>query len=180
MFEIKKRALFGGGVIYSSDVAGNLSDAVREYLKSLNGKRANLYGANLSRAYLSGANLYGANLGDAYLSGANLARAILRGAKISWSSHALISEILKSNSNGEIAKLEIAGLVLIQIGWCWEEFCSLDKPQDLKDWAMRTLSGWAWSDDDDVPKQLVQWCEENNVERKPWPGGQGKEGKTNE
>ena len=227
MFDIKKRACFGGGVIYRSDVADSLGDAVREYLKSLpkdtradlsgadlsyadlsgaNLYRADLYyanlrgadlsganlsgadlsGANLSRAYLSRADLYYANLSGAYLSGANLYYADLyratlhyanlSGAKISWSSHSIISEILKNNSNGEVAKLEIAGLVSIQTGWCWKEFCSLGKPQDLRDWAMQTLSEWAWSDDDDVPEQLVQWCEKNNVERKPWPGGQEKEG----
>jgi hypothetical protein len=44
---------------------------------------ANLYGADLSRANLSGANLYGADLSRANLSGANLSRANLSGADLS-------------------------------------------------------------------------------------------------
>jgi uncharacterized protein YjbI with pentapeptide repeats len=44
---------------------------------------ANLYGADLSRANLYGANLYGANLSRADLSGADLSRADLYGADLS-------------------------------------------------------------------------------------------------
>jgi uncharacterized protein YjbI with pentapeptide repeats len=46
------------------------------------GKRANLWGANLGRANLGGANLERANLGGADLWGANLGRANLGGANL--------------------------------------------------------------------------------------------------
>jgi uncharacterized protein YjbI with pentapeptide repeats len=47
------------------------------------GQRANLYGADLSRANLGGANLIGANLRRANLGGANLSGAYLRGVDLS-------------------------------------------------------------------------------------------------
>ena len=210
MFEIKKRQVFGGDVIYKSEDATCLNEALREFLKSLNGSRANLYsadlcgadlrdadlrdadlcganlrganlysadlysanlcGADLRDADLCGANLRGADLRDADLCGADLCGANLCGAKLSWSSHVVISTILKNAADKDIAKLEVAGLISIMTGWCWNEFCALDKPTEIKDWAMRTISDWAWSDDTNVPKQLVRWCVDNNIERKPWPG----------
>jgi Pentapeptide repeats (8 copies) len=48
------------------------------------GVKANLSGANLSRAYLSDADLSGANLSRADLSGANLSGANLSGANLSY------------------------------------------------------------------------------------------------
>ncbi len=186
MFEIRKCSVFGGDVIYKSEDATCLDEALVEFLKSLNGSPANLRGANLRGANLRGANLIGANLCGANLIGANLCGANLRGAnlcraylyganlcraKLSWSSHSIISTLLKNAANKDVAKLEVAGLISIMTEWCWVEFCALDKPTEIKDWAMRTLSGWAWSDDSNVPKQLVQWCVDNGIERKPWPGG---------
>ncbi|MDU9039964.1 pentapeptide repeat-containing protein [Pseudomonas corrugata] len=75
-----------------ADLSGaNLSDA---YLSGANLsdanlrgaylRGANLSGANLSDAYLRGANLSGANLSDAYLRGANLRDAYLREVRELW------------------------------------------------------------------------------------------------
>jgi Pentapeptide repeats (8 copies) len=142
MIELRKRIVFGGEVIYKSEDATTLGECIREFLQVLpEDSRADLYGADLSCADLYGADLscadlYGADLSCADLYGADLSRANLYGAKISWSSHRVISEILKNNSNEEIAKLEIAGLIMIQTSWCWREFCELDKSRELKDWAM--------------------------------------------
>ena len=58
-------------------------DSHQLWLKGDGGERADLYGANLCRANLSGADLYGANLSGANLSGANLCRANLSGADLS-------------------------------------------------------------------------------------------------
>ena len=59
-------------------------DAHYKYLTtSAMGGRADLSGADLRRAYLSGANLSGADLRNAYLSGANLSGADLSGANLS-------------------------------------------------------------------------------------------------
>ena len=55
----------------------------RAYLSGANLSGANLSRANLSRAYLSGANLSRANLSRAYLSGAYLSGANLSGANLS-------------------------------------------------------------------------------------------------
>ncbi len=52
------------------------------WLRTGEGVRANLSGANLYGANLSGANLYGANLSRANLSGANLYGANLSGANL--------------------------------------------------------------------------------------------------
>jgi uncharacterized protein YjbI with pentapeptide repeats len=57
-------------VVYHSDIASDVSAAVRE---------AAVRGANLRCAYLQGANLQDANLRGAYLQGANLQDANLRG-----------------------------------------------------------------------------------------------------
>lgn len=146
MFEIRKRSVFGGDVIYKSEGATCLNEALTEFLKSPNGSSADLCYADLRCA-------------DLYC------------AKLSWSSYTIISTLLKNAANKDVAKLEVAGLISIMTEWCWSEFCALDKPTEIKDWAMRTLSGWAWSDDSNVPKQLVRWCVDNGVERKPWPGG---------
>ena len=62
----------------------NILDKHFKWLRGENGgKRANLFGANLSRADLSGANLSRANLFGANLSRADLSRADLSGANLS-------------------------------------------------------------------------------------------------
>ena len=68
-----------GGIqanLYKADLSG--ADLSRANLSE-----ADLYGANLSRANLSEADLYGANLSGADLSGANLSGADLFGANLS-------------------------------------------------------------------------------------------------
>lgn len=82
MFEIRKRSVFGGDVIYKSEDATCLDEALTEFLKSLNGSHADLHGADLRHADLSGANLSSANLYHADLRGAYLRGADLRGADL--------------------------------------------------------------------------------------------------
>ena len=112
---------------------------------------ANLSYANLSYADLRFANLGYANLRYANLSSANLSYADLRSAKISWSSHDLISEILKRSAGDDIAKLKVAGLILVCREKCWSEFLSICDP--LSEWAIDVLRGWI-VDGDDHPKCL--------------------------
>lgn len=88
MFEIKKRDIYGGSVIYRSETTDNLRDAVKDYNKSLNGQQVDLTGADLSgadlhNAHLSNANFSGADLSGADLSGAHLEDADLTGADLS-------------------------------------------------------------------------------------------------
>ena len=68
----------GGRDLYVAESAGDVRAAVVEAVKA----RADLYGANLSRADLPGADLYGANLPGADLYGADLSRANLSGADL--------------------------------------------------------------------------------------------------
>ena len=68
----------GGRDLYVAESAGDVRAAVVEAVKA----RADLYGANLSRANLYGADLYGANLSRANLYGANLSRANLSRADL--------------------------------------------------------------------------------------------------
>ena len=117
---------------------------------------ANLSSANLNFANLSSANLRSANLSFADLSSANLryadlSSADLRSARISWRSHDLISEILKRSSGDDIAKLKVAGLILVCREKCWSEFLSICDP--LSEWAIDVLRGWI-VDGDDHPKCL--------------------------
>ena len=104
-----------------------------------------------SYADLRYANLGYANLRYANLSSANLSYADLRSAKISWSSHDLISEILKRSAGDDIAKLKVAGLILVCREKCWSEFLSICDP--LSEWAIDVLRGWI-VDGDDHPKCL--------------------------
>jgi len=76
MIEILHR--YTRAVIYRSETAASIAEAIKQL-----GSGANLSGANLSGADLSGANLSGANLYSANLSGANLYRANLSGANLS-------------------------------------------------------------------------------------------------
>ena len=81
------------------------------------GKRANLYGANLSSANLyganlSGANLYGANLSSADLYGANLYGADMYGAKG-------IIRVGPASDGYEFYAVQRDGVVWIKAGCRW-------------------------------------------------------------
>ena len=109
---------------------------------------AYLVGANLGGANLGGANLRGANLSGAYLRGAYLSGAYLRGAYLAWQSHDLISEVLRRSAGDDIAKLKVAGLVLVCREMCWKEFARLAARDPLGGWALDTLAEWVQEGDD--------------------------------
>jgi len=67
---------------YTPDQLKEILEAHAEWLMGRGGQRADLYGADLSGAYLRGADLYGADLSRAYLSGADLSGANLTGADL--------------------------------------------------------------------------------------------------
>jgi hypothetical protein len=140
-----------------------------EWLRGLGGERANLSSANLSGANLSGANLSWANLSWANLSGANLSEANLSRANLSeanlseanlsranlddemilsWTSHDLVSEILKRASGEDIDKIKVAGLILVSRTKCWADFIAMGDP--LTDWALDVLAPYA-KDGDGAP-----------------------------
>ncbi len=79
---------------------------------------------------------------------ANLRYANLEGAKLCWSSHELISEILRQRAGADPDKRKIAGLIAVSLDWFWNEFLALNDP--LMDWALEVLSEWA-KDDEDAP-----------------------------
>ena len=107
---------------------------------------ADLSGANLSRANLSRANLSGVSLSMANLSGVNLSRADLSGARVAWRSHDMIAEILRRAAGDDIAKLKVAGFILIMQDKCWREFIAIRDP--LTGWARSVLEGWIQEGDD--------------------------------
>ena len=76
-----------------------------------------LDGEGGERADLRHANLRGVDLWDANLRHADLRRADLR-----WSSHNLISEILRQSAGDSRPKREIAGLIAVSRDWCWRDF----------------------------------------------------------
>jgi hypothetical protein len=161
MIEIKNR--FTGEVICTGEA---IAGAAQENLANLRGadlsvanlsvanlSRADLRGANLRGANLSWADLSGANLRGADLSGANLRGANLSGAKIAWQSHDLLSEILKRAAGDDIAKLKVAGLILVCRDKCWREFLSMRDREPLYGWALGVLADWM-QDGDSAPDVL--------------------------
>ena len=103
---------------------------------------------SVDAADLSSADLRSADLRSADFSSANLSK-----ARLSWHSHDLLSEVLKRSSGDDIAKLKIAGLLLVCHGKCWPDFLALDDP--LTDWALDTLAEWV-QDGDGAPPEVAE------------------------
>ena len=120
MSEVEIKSRWNGEVICTGS---SIKEAVQENLSRLRG-------ANLSGANLGGANLGDAYLGDAYLGGATLA----------WDSHDLLSEILRRAAGDDIAKLKIAGLILVCREKCWADFAKMRDP--LAGWSLDELAKW--------------------------------------
>ena len=132
------------------------------YLRGANLHGANLRGANLHGADLRGAYLRGADLGDVHLRDADLGDADLRGvhlhgangesrAKLAWQSHDLIAEILRRAAGDDVAKLKVAGYILMCRDKCWGDFLKLRDP--LLGWALDVLRPWA-NGDESAPEIL--------------------------
>lgn len=96
--------------------------------------------ANLK--HLNDANLRGADLRGATLRGANLTK-----IKLAYKSHDLLAEILRRSAGDDIAKLKVAGLILISRGKCWREFLAMAECEPLADWALDELAKWVQPDD---------------------------------
>lgn len=167
MIEIKNR--FTGEIICSGEtlqaaVEFNFASLGGAYLGGANLRGAYLRGAYLRDAYLegadlrcanlAGADLRGADLRGAYLGGADLRGANMRGAnlgdgesraKIAWQSHDLIAEILRRAAGDDVAKLKVAGFILVSRDWCWSDFLKLRDP--LAGWALDVLRPWAEGDE---------------------------------
>ena len=106
-----------------------LDEVIKNHEKWLDGEEG-------ERADLRDANLWGADLWDADLRHANLWDADLR-----WSSHNLISEILRQSAGDSRPKREIAGLISVSPDWCWDDFRRQAKNirPYLMRWAARSL-----------------------------------------
>ena len=96
----------------ASELTTILGEHAKWIKSSVEGKRANLSGADLSGADLSRADLYGADLSEANLSGANLSRAYLSKANLSKAdlSGANLSRAGLSEANLSKADLSKANL----------------------------------------------------------------------
>ncbi len=57
---------------------------------------------------------------------------------MSWSSHDLLSEILRRDAEDDVEKRKVSGLILVSRDMCWDDFLAIDSP--LRDWAIETLA----------------------------------------
>ncbi|WP_165073289.1 pentapeptide repeat-containing protein [Paludisphaera rhizosphaerae] len=155
------RATVIAAVAAGANLDGANLDGANLYGANLVGARldgANLVGANLDGANLYGANLVGANLVGANLVGARLDGARLVGAKVSWNSHAMLSEILRRAAGEDVEKLKVAGFIAIQRSWCWDDFLEAGDPS--ASWALAELAKWI-QPDDDHPECLDDYVEKH-------------------
>ena len=137
--------------LHSADLhSANLCSAD---LSSADLRSANLHYANLRYANLSYADLRSADLRSADLSYANLRYANLSKIRIAYQSHDLLAEILKRSAGDDIAKLKVAGLILISRDKCWEGFLDMAEHEPLADWALDELAKWV-QPGDEAPKIL--------------------------
>jgi hypothetical protein len=137
-------------------------------LREANLSGADLSGADLSRADLSGAYLSRADLSGADLIGADLSGANLSGAKIAWQSHDLLAEILKRSAGDDVAKLKVAGLILVCRGKCWREFLQMREREPLAGWALGVFAEWV-QNDDGAPDVVRKIAEAKKREREQYP-----------
>ena len=158
MLQIKNK--YTGEVICEGETIAAAVSASLASLGDADLRGADLRGAYLRDAYLGGANLGGADLRDAYLSDANLGGAYLsdadlRGAKLAYQSHDLLAEILKRAAGDNVAKLKVAGLILVSRNKCWSDFLGMAEREPLADWALDELARWV-QPDDGAPEVLKQ------------------------
>jgi uncharacterized protein YjbI with pentapeptide repeats len=118
---------------------------------------ADLRGADLRGADLRGEDLHGANLRGANLRGADLRGANLNGCKVAWQSHDLLAEILMRAAGDDIAKLKVAGMILLCREKCWKDLLAIRDP--LTGWAIGVLREWV-QEGDGAPSELVEWKDE--------------------
>jgi hypothetical protein len=143
-------AYLSGADLRSADLRN--ADLSGAYLIGADLRHADLRDADLSDANLSGADLRGAHLSGACLSHADLSHAYLSdayliGAKINWSSHDLIAQILRLAADEDIEKRKIAGLILVSRDWCWPDFEAMQNDPNF-DWCIAILAGYVTEDDD--------------------------------
>ena len=105
--------------------------------------------ADLRGAYLGDVDLRGADLRGADLRGADLGGGESR-AQIAWQSHDLIAEILRRAAGDDVAKLKVAGLILVSRDKCWPDFLKL-RDDPLAGWALDVLRPWAEGDEHAPP-----------------------------
>lgn len=144
MIQIKSR--FDGRVLYECE-ADTLLEALQRAVRA----GAYLAGANLVGANLAHADLARANLAHADLVHADLAHANLAGAKINWTSHSLIAEILRREAGNNVEQRCLAGGIAISTDWCWDKIMSIEYPQ--KAWAIGVLLPWI-QEGDNAPERL--------------------------
>lgn len=120
-------------------------------------ENTNLRGADLQSACLQEANLQRANLAGTRLYFAGLRGARLTGARLNWSSHELLAEVLRQAAGKSVEKRKIAGLVALSHDWCWATFMKRKDP--LKMWALEELARWV-QPGDKLPDEMQKYIEE--------------------
>lgn len=119
-------------------------------------ENAALAGASFARAELHAARLRGTDLGKSDFEGAELVKADFTGAILPWQSHDVLAELLRRAARRDVAKLKVAGLVLVSRDRCWGDFVALDDP--LKEWALGTLAAYV-RPGDGAPEELRRYAE---------------------
>ncbi len=159
MAELKRR----DGTVIASDEKFSLCALLTAHRANIS--QANLAGENLSRANLSGANLAKANLCGANLAGAdlhraNLYKANLAGAKISWTSHSLLFELLAQHAE-TLEQKQWAALVIAgeRFGWCWNDMRTMPG----REWRLSVYAQYVRAADDILPKPLVVYMVEHGI-----------------
>ncbi|TXH43922.1 MAG: hypothetical protein E6Q97_33500 [Desulfurellales bacterium] len=91
----------------------------------------------------------------AVLSGAVLRGAVLSGAEINWTSHDLVSEILRREAGDSISRQMFAGFIVLRRDLCWDSFLSIhdDAFAAHKEWALTSLRKWV-REGDNAPTVL--------------------------
>jgi hypothetical protein len=139
-------ARFDGASFYGARFDGASFDGASFDGASFDG--ASFYGASFYGARFDGASFDGASFDGASFDGASF-----YGAKLSWSSHDILSEILRLAAQGNVERRKVAGLILVSRDWCWEEFLGLASDPHFA-WAMDVLADYV-QDGDGAPPALV-------------------------
>lgn len=107
-------------------------------LRGVNLRHAALRWVTFTRASLLRADMRWADVRESVFYQSDLQLTRLQGARLEWTSHDLLAEILLRAAGKDLAKRQLAGLVLVSRDWCWSTFLSTRHP--LREWAVDVLA----------------------------------------
>lgn len=119
------------------------ADLRDSWLMDANFHGSNLCGADFERARMRFANLSNTDLRAAYFHKTDLFDTYFKGAQLNWTSHELLSELLRQSAGNNVKRLMVAGLPLVTREWCWKEYLKVEIDPEIKKWVKETLSKWS-------------------------------------